>query len=387
MQVQGEPRMSRGRPGSGGEADLKLASAVSVVFSPQRLRQARDLRRLTQAELARRCRGFTGAAVSQWERGDNRPSPGAVRALADALAVPMRFFAADVRGTEIDGPGAFFRSLRSTSPYDRRKAQARVQLAHQFVAVLEQRVRLPDIRLHPIEIVRDDSNGIERAAQDLREQLGIGHGPVPNVVQALERAGVVVVCLKDVDEKIDAFSVPYGDRPIIALGAKKGDKARSRMDAAHEAVHLAAHKPEESHPRDREREATQVASAFLLPRAELLDDLNAEKVTWKRLVDLKFKWGGSVAAIVARANALGFISDRQYVQMLKFMSMRGWRKPNGEPGRLGQPEQPQMLQAAVRAIEELEITLAELVEDAGLPEADVRALLGESSDPRPAVSI
>ena len=60
-------------------------SRSATVFS-ERLRQVRELRRLTQAELATRAR-LQPAAVSHFETGGRRPSFDNLRRLADALEV------------------------------------------------------------------------------------------------------------------------------------------------------------------------------------------------------------------------------------------------------------------------------------------------------------
>ena len=53
-----------------------------------RLRKARDVARLTQAELAEQI-GVTSQAVSQWERGETTPEVRNLRRIAAALQVPL----------------------------------------------------------------------------------------------------------------------------------------------------------------------------------------------------------------------------------------------------------------------------------------------------------
>jgi Zn-dependent peptidase ImmA (M78 family)/transcriptional regulator with XRE-family HTH domain len=376
------------KSGGSGADSLQQADRVAAVFDKERLRQARELSRLTQTQLARQCGAFTPAAVSQWERGENNPSPNAVVTLANALRVPIGFFSTDPRERGEHDTQAFFRSLRSTSPYDRRKARARVQLARQLVRVLEDHVRLPDFQLDHIELSPDAGGAeLEQAASNLRVQLDIADGPIDNVVRVLERRGIAVVRLHDVSAKIDAFSVPYPDRPIIALGADKADKARSRMDVAHELAHLAAHEERLRGNKEVEKQATQVASAFLMPANALRHDLNAQRLSWGRLIEIKATWGTSIAAIVTRARSLKFFDDREYTQLMKTMSARGWRKPNGEPGNLGRPEQPELLARAVAEARRSGLELEDLADEAALPVPQVRALLGETEDDRPKVTL
>lgn len=359
---------------------MQRAVRVLPVIDRTRLRQARELRGCTQSALARKSdHAFTAAAVSFWESGQNKPAPETLALVAELLEVPVEFFAVDARDSGTQVP-AFFRRLRSTPVRERRKARARVQLVRRMLGILEEYASLPRLQLPQIPLRPEASDDeIERATQQLRNDLGLEHGPIPDVVNLLERNGVVVVRLTGVHAKIDAFSVPFAGRPIVALGADKQDKARSRMDAGHELIHLACHEPDEEATVQLEKQATHAGSAFLMPREELLADLEAQRLTWPRLAELKAKWMTSIQAIVIRARTVGVIGDTEYTQMAKIMSARGWRKPNAEPVPLGLPEQPTLLAAAVRASG---LVVPELATLAAVPEEDVRALLEAVTDHR-----
>jgi transcriptional regulator with XRE-family HTH domain len=65
------------------------STSPSEIF-PQRLRAARELRDLNQAELARRA-GLQASAVSHFETGARKPSFDNLKRLADALNVTTDF--------------------------------------------------------------------------------------------------------------------------------------------------------------------------------------------------------------------------------------------------------------------------------------------------------
>jgi len=94
-------------------------------FERARLRTARELARLSQAQLASEA-GVTPAAISQFESGAARPSPETVAVLSGVLNVPIAFFHEEIQESH-DG---FFRSLRRTSVADRRRARAIAYVAH-----------------------------------------------------------------------------------------------------------------------------------------------------------------------------------------------------------------------------------------------------------------
>ena len=112
------------------------AAGASALFSPCRLRLARETRMMTRSAVAFAAQ-VTPAAVSQFERGDARPVPTTLLRLAGALDFPVRFFAVSAvpssREAMLEGDRhdqGYFRSLRSIAVTDRRRALALSHLVH-----------------------------------------------------------------------------------------------------------------------------------------------------------------------------------------------------------------------------------------------------------------
>jgi transcriptional regulator with XRE-family HTH domain len=78
---------------------MKESSRSSEVFA-ERLRVARDKRRLNQGDLAKRA-GLQASAISHFETGTRKPSFDNLRRLADALDVTTDFLLGRVK--ELDG--------------------------------------------------------------------------------------------------------------------------------------------------------------------------------------------------------------------------------------------------------------------------------------------
>jgi len=359
------------------------ARTVAALFDPTRLTTGRELRSMSQVELARAAAGLTAASVSQFENGHSRPSAATLERLAGALGLPLEFFARRHRPAAAVVPDAYFRSLRSTSAADRRRARALASLVHEFTLELEDHVTLPELDLPHMAVPRDE-DAIEDFACSIRDEMSLPEGPVENVVQALERHGIVTVRFRVEAVKVDAFSVPYPDRPVVVLGADKGLRDRSRFDAAHELGHLLMHQEGQAGTRVAEDQAHLFAAAFLMPRADI-EHLLPSRPDWRVLLELKSTWHVSLGALLRRAKSLGRMSPQAYTQAMKAMSVRGWRKT--EPGHLGAPEVPLLLPAAVRAAQKTGATLDSLAEQAGMPLAELRMILGPSLDPRPRVVI
>lgn len=313
-------------------------------FEPARLRLARELMSWNQSELARRV-GVTPAALSQFETGAARPSPQTLESLATHLQVPKRFFELPV----LDTHEGFFRSLRRTAVADRRRARAVAFVAHD-VATLASDESGPALTLpqFPTSSLEASTQEIERVAAQLRAAWKIRSGPVASVVELLESHGIVVIRLPLDSADVDAFSLPFSDRPVVVLGSDKNDRARSRFDAAHELGHLVMHGEHVWGLPEVERQGHSFAAAFLMPRDDIYNEL-PERADWPRLFDLKRKWQVSLAALLMRARTLGRMTENNYLTAVKGLSARGWRRV--EPVPLGAPEEPTLLIATIRSDE------------------------------------
>lgn len=93
-------------------------AAPNEIF-PDRLRAAREHRKLSQAELATRS-GLQSSAVSHFETGSRRPSFDNLRRLADALHVSTDYLLG--RADSMEGSASadvFFRDFEKLSASDR----------------------------------------------------------------------------------------------------------------------------------------------------------------------------------------------------------------------------------------------------------------------------
>jgi Zn-dependent peptidase ImmA (M78 family)/DNA-binding XRE family transcriptional regulator len=311
-------------------------SVETPAFEPERLRLARELKEWSQAELAARL-DVTPAAVSQFETCVTRPGMDALDRMTSALGVPAQFFSLPVTKTH-DG---FFRSLRRTSVSHRRRARALAYIAHDLAVTAGtpglHPVSLPQIPVSGLQAPREE---LEEAAWQVRNAFGLPRGPVRNVAEMLEKHGILVIRLPLDTADVDAFSLPFHDRPVVVLGTDKNDRARSRFDAAHELGHLVVHGDQIWGVKEVEHQAHEFAAAFLMPAEDIRGEL-PERADWPVLFQLKQKWQVSLAALLMRARTLGRMSENNYLTAIKAASARGWRRV--EPVPLGSPEHPTCL--------------------------------------------
>ncbi|MFC3982494.1 helix-turn-helix domain-containing protein [Streptosporangium jomthongense] len=341
---------------------------------------ARQLRRRRKNELAREV-GVTPAAITQYELGQAKPSPGVVSKLALALAMPVDFFR--IGHPEEKTTPAHFRSLRATTQLERDEVIAFSKLAMRFVTAIERYVDLPVIDLPREDLPPEPTKAdISAIAKNARKSLGVESGPIPHVIRLLESHGVVVLQLPNGSRRVDAFSYWHGSRAAVFMNPLKDDKPRSRFDAAHEAGHLIMHRDLEPGSRITENQAHDFAAEFLAPTEEIIHEL-PRTLDWERLAILKRRWGISIKALAYRAHSLGIYRDTTYRRAMVTLSK--WGDP--EPYDIGPRETPILMTKAMEVCRDIGISRDVLTETAGLAESIVDQILAVGIEERPKVDI
>jgi Zn-dependent peptidase ImmA (M78 family)/transcriptional regulator with XRE-family HTH domain len=337
-------------------------------FVPQRLVEARLVRQMSRAELARDL-GLTGQAIGYYETGDRRPDMSVLLRMAEILAQPVSFFLRaspsfdGVRGTR------FFRSVGTRSNKVNYALDVKTKWLWELVAFVGQHIKLPAVNLPDIPAPKKEAgyspNEVDDIASSVRKHWGLGEGPIANVIALFETHGVLVTRFELGSDEIDAFSCWIRQRPYVLLGSDKKSCARSRFDAAHELGHLLLHRHiaqedlENKEVRDHiEHEANMFAGALLLPRNAMLREFYSARM--KHLEGMKERWRVSMQAIAHRAKQIGIIDEHQYILFRKQISFNRWNKNEPLDDKIPL-EQPQWLLKCWRLL-----TDQELIREAGL---------------------
>lgn len=260
--------------------------------------------------------------LSRFYASSDSPLPeAAVSTLCEVSGYPREFFALG-RVEFPSSEAVSFRSQRSLTAKMRDAALAVSSLAFEFDDWITDQYDLPD---NAVEATRDMSP--ENAAMYVRVQWGIGLRPIGNMINLLESKGVRVFSLSEETRHLDAYSFWRNERAYVFLNTLKTSE-RSRFDAAHELGHLVMHQHTGSSHPNAEREADAFASAFLMPRDDLLSE-----VLWINslhdLVRYKKRWGVSASALAYSLHKMGRISDWHY---------RGYCIELGKLGRDFEPD-------------------------------------------------
>ena len=343
-----------------------------------RIRQARELARLTQAELADAVETVQ-STIAQIESGRLQPSESLIEAIALRLGFPVSFFS---RNDPPNFPlgSLLFRSHVNMPANERAEISRLGQIEFEITAVLTKRVRnkialrLPQLTEEPIDYVT--------AAQLTRNALGLSLDvPIPHLVRVVEQSGAIVLTLPSHFETCDAFSlwanVPSSQaafemkKPLVILsGETPGDRLRSSL--AHEIGHLVMHQAIRGTTREMEEEAYKFGAELLLPEVAMREEITTP-VTLTSLSKLKPIWGVSIQMLIRRAYDMDIITERQYKYLFKQLTERGWR--TNEPIAL-QVEKPRALRQMAEIVYGNPINYQRLAHDLDMHPHFVKRILG-----------
>lgn len=335
----------------------------------ERIRHARSYHGWSQGQLAELI-GVSQPAISQIEK-TGMISPDNLERVAGITQFAPWWFE---QGALPDLPEGTlrFRKRASSRKRDDETVRAHVKQAVEVLDRLEGMVRLPPVRIEPVmQSWQFDDDSIEEITAEVRERLGVGPvDPIPNLLRAIERAGIAVIGSAREIERHDAASywsdIAFG-RPLICYSrGVPGD--RQRFNLAHEVGHLVLHQARA--PEDAEVEAHRFAGSLLLPREAALAEIPTP-VTLRGLVHVKARWGISVAALIKRSLDLRLIDTAKRTSLEKQISARGWRK--NEPVNVPE-ERPTLVAKAIKAGTGLDRPQA-LSAEFGIPALAVRDLV------------
>ena len=326
-------------------------------FIGESLTRAREVRSMSQAELARKLR-ITRQSVSQYENNTNAPSLDTLAKIAQELRLPLHYF---LRLPPTENTDAVFNRVSSAvSKTARRAAERRYEWLKEIVSFLRAFVNFPSVNFPQFDVPSDPAkitnSMIEGFATETRRFWGLGDGVISNVAWLLEKNGAIVARYYLDAEKYDAFSVlsSSDQTPYIILGADLGLAARSRFDASHELGHIVLHRNVERARTTRtfdhaliEHQAHRFASAFLLPASSYLADLVAPTLDSFRAK--KSEWRVSIQSQIYRCKDLGVISGDQATRLWKACSRKGWKykEPLDDDLLI---EQPRVLRRAMQML-------------------------------------
>jgi Zn-dependent peptidase ImmA (M78 family)/transcriptional regulator with XRE-family HTH domain len=217
------------------------------------------------------------------------------------------------------------------------------------------------------------SDEVETAASEVRRRWELGSCPVVNLLGLLEDKGVAVYETRGIDG-FDGLSGRFGEVPFVAV-SRDVPADRVRFTAAHELAHILCEFSENESP---EGMCHGFAAAFLLPRAALEKAFapSRRKIGLGELGEVKEAFGISLQAIMYRAHALGFVSDRQLRAFRETVKAKGWS--TAEPVEYAGKERAARFRRLLHYAVAADILDAErAAEMAGVPAEEMKKEIGE----------
>ena len=316
----------------------------------------------------------TAQAIGKYERNESMPSSGVVIALARALRTSVDYLLGD---PELVLQGLEFRKNAFTTKRGEAQVEATVLANLERYLAIEDILALSSTRWdQPRDApypVQHDAVEAERAADSLRHHWGLGHEPIPNLVELLEERGMKI------------FSLPLGrigglaaralrpgqpDVPLVVVNADDWGE-RQRFTIAHELGHTVLAVTPSLPP---EPVAHRFAGAFLMPSETLRLEVGNHRtsIPLGELVFLKQVFGVSIQALTYRCKDLGIITQATYAAMFDEFERLGWRTPPYKEYDAWHGEQPtRFRRLCLRALAEGAITESKAAELLDIPIAGV----------------
>lgn len=342
-------------------------------FNGAMLRLARQFRGFQQKELAERT-NVDAAIISRAENGAGVPSESVISRLAQELDVPESLFGLAFQPVGL--PISFHAMWRKRQSVSQRETD-RV-LADANLRGLHLRRLLPSVAFEPeLTIPRIEPGEYESDCREIarlvRRAWGMPAGPIANLTEYIERAGIFVFHA-DLEKKVDVDGLTLrlaGLPPVIILNSRM-PADRMRFTLAHELAHLVMHPVPTP---EMEKEANEFASELLIPSQDIKRCFSGRRVDLKLLAQLKPEWRISMAALLYAAGEVGSIGPGQSQSLWRHYSALRY-KTVGEPPELNFPvEKPSLGTYLVRAhIDEMGYSFDEMTNLLGLPENDLRAM-------------
>jgi Zn-dependent peptidase ImmA (M78 family)/DNA-binding XRE family transcriptional regulator len=342
---------------------------MSSQFNGDLLVVAREMRGMSQAFLAEQS-GVTQGNLSKIENALTQPSSETITSLAETLDFPETFF---MQSQRIYRPLSIHRNHRKKATLSQRKLdQVHAELSVRLINIKRLLLSVkfsPSLPLPQFDIV-DYEGDAERIAELVRRTWRLPQGPLDNLTQCVEKAGILVVKCNFSELPVDGITLFDPEAPPCVFLNIDQPADRERFTLAHELGHIVMHAiPTEG----MEEEAHEFASALLMPAADIRPGF-VGKITLVRLTRLKPVWKVSIQSLVERAKNLKMITPNQHQYLWKQINFLKIRRR--EPARLDfAPEEPKVFPDLVRMhLTTLGYSVADLLKILHLHEPDFRRL-------------
>lgn len=292
-----------------------------IEYNPDRIRLARESEGYSQNQLAGQLKGVSQSKLNKIENRLALATDDIIEEIASFLGYPISFFKVQSGMTPYIKEYYYRRNLginlKPKLAFEAQMAIIAENIDTLFDAI-EMKVGLQYIDLEMEEITP------QRVAEKIRSFFGIGNGPIRDVVETIQRMGIIInYFIPPFSIRIDGVSfITKKGIPVILIN-KNSSNSRKVFTLCHELGHLIMHyKYMVSDKRDVEDEANTFASEFLMPEQQIKNQLY--NLTLQKLISLKVYWRVSIKALMQRARILSCITRDQHSRLMSIYNKNHW---------------------------------------------------------------
>lgn len=346
---------------------VRISGATDVRESlANKLKTARTSTKMSTravAELLSKRFPISHATIANYEAGKSVPPIDVLAALSEVYDRPLNWFLE--RGESLSG--VRYRNLKSkVRSGDLHQFEANVQRWIDAYVAVEQRLAKP-LKATVGKIKAPAKLDPEALSRVVRDELRISlEEPIPSIVEVLEGFGIRVL-EEPTELRIDGLAARYSGEYVVVLNPTVSND-RVRLNAAHELAHVLYGDCDHDEAEDKviESRAFDFASHLLLPNNQLKKAFTGKSMI--RLVQFKEKFGISLAAMIYRAEKLGFLTKPEAKSLWIEFARRGWKSK--EPGTVRPDRATRFEQLIDEALVSGKMSLKEVSDLAGArPEA------------------
>jgi Zn-dependent peptidase ImmA (M78 family)/DNA-binding XRE family transcriptional regulator len=334
-----------------------------------RLKQARAMSGLSLRKLEEAIGGAVSYnALSKYEKGEMMPNSEVLMSVAEATGQSYGFFFRPKQSEIVDVK--FRRMISKSGKKDsdsiKQKATDFFERYFEILTILglENSFKNPLPRKE-IGTLEDAEN----TADILREKWDLGMEPLANIHQMLEDNRVKVFEV-DADLTDDGFCGWFDGHPVIGIAQHLNQQCltRKRHTLLHELAHILFKDrlaSDISESIEEKKLVPRFAGAVILPAESFRMELGKSRTSLSltELIDVKIKYGVSIASIMVRARQLECINESMYKRFWKTYYQKRWNKKEpGDDDYEGDEYSSRFKQLVYRALAEGEITRSKAAE-------------------------
>jgi len=153
----------------------------------------------------------------------------------------------------------------------------------------------------------------------LRAYWEIPSGPIDNLTDLVEQAGVIVVHSSLGESVVSGVTFAVSGLPPLVVLNEEQPADRLRFTLAHELGHLVMHKFPTPNMED---EANAFAGALLMPANDIRPYFAGRRIDFLLLAALKLEWKVAMQSLLMRARSLGMVTPKQERYLWQQLSIR-----------------------------------------------------------------